>query len=109
MNLKLLPALVLSALTVSAAEPRVFTNTAGKQVKATLESVANGQATIILENGQKFSLAVTSLSAADQEYIKQQASAPKLTGKNDKISPQRREHGHRRGAFQRGDLVGLQT
>ncbi len=87
MKMKLLPALVLAALTVSAAEPRVFTNAAGKQIKATLEGVSNGQATIVLEDGRKFTLGVTTFSPADQEYFKGQAAAPKLTGKNDKLAP----------------------
>jgi hypothetical protein len=53
---------------------RVFTDTQGRTIKARLISVAADQVTVQREDGQQFTMAVSKLSAADQTFIKQQAS-----------------------------------
>lgn len=91
-------------LSLSAALPaqefRTFTNTAGKSVRARLVSATPTHAVIAMENGSQFTLALTQLSAADQDYIKQAATslAPKAAapsaslrftpGPNDKLEPE---------------------
>lgn len=81
---------------------RTFTNTAGKAIQAKLVSATADQATIVLPTGQQFTLPLSTLSAADQAFIKQAASsmpqpatatsaasAPSAVraGPNDKLEP----------------------
>ncbi|MCB1089133.1 MAG: C39 family peptidase, partial [Verrucomicrobiae bacterium] len=51
-------------------EMRTFTNSAGKTVQAKVVKLESGQVTIALANGSEFTLPTTSLSASDQEYLK---------------------------------------
>ena len=66
-----------------AEEYRVFTNTAGRTVKAKLVSFSNGVATIVTETGQTFPLKPEALSPPDREYV--QANSPGAP--NDKVTP----------------------
>ncbi|HQW28932.1 MAG TPA: C39 family peptidase [Verrucomicrobiales bacterium] len=50
-------------------EFRTFKNSAGKEVRAKVLSVANGKASITLESGQQFVIPIASLSPADQEFL----------------------------------------
>ncbi len=49
---------------------RVFTSAQGVAIKAKLVGIANGQVTIVREDGRQFTLPVTALSAADQDFLK---------------------------------------
>lgn len=78
----------LSATHVKSADLRTFTNAQGKAIEARLIGAAGGQATIEMADGRRFTLPLTALSAADQDYIKKAAAAP-LQGKaspNDKLA-----------------------
>ncbi|MCX6856059.1 MAG: C39 family peptidase [Verrucomicrobia bacterium] len=78
----------LSVTHVNSADLRTFTNAQGKAIEARLIGAAGGQATIEMADGRRFTLPLTALSAADQDYIKKAASAP-LQGKaspNDKLA-----------------------
>jgi hypothetical protein len=66
-----------------AEEYRVFTNTAGRTVKAKLVSISNGVATIVTETGQTFPLRLEALSPPDRDYV--QANSP--GSPNDKVTP----------------------
>jgi hypothetical protein len=87
----------LSLATAFAQTPelRTFTNAQGKAVQAKLVAVSGPNVTLEMANGQKYTFAITSLSAADQQYIKSAAvpaaAAPaKCTfkpGPNDKLEP----------------------
>ncbi len=86
--------LTLATAGAQSAEFRTFTNTAGKAIKARLVSATAQQAVIAMENGQQFTLPLTSLSAADQAYVKQAAMAKPaaapaklFAGPNDKLEP----------------------
>ena len=77
----------LPLLAQSGGEMRVFTDAKGRTIKARLVGVANGQVTIQREDGQQFPIPLATLSAADQEYVKQNATATAGGGKagaNDK-------------------------
>ncbi|MEZ5386889.1 MAG: hypothetical protein R3F13_15365 [Prosthecobacter sp.] len=72
---------------------RTFTNAQGKSIQARFVALSGDQVTIEMAGGQKFTLAVTQFSAADQDYIKQAASKPASSGKlfsgpNDKLPPE---------------------
>ena len=91
-----LPVISISLLFGQTAEWREFTNTQGAKIRAKLVGSANGQVTIVREDGQQFTLPLTAFSAADQEYVKKQAPAalPPATsatafkaGPNDKLPP----------------------
>jgi len=88
--------LTLSSAFSQSAELRTFTNAQGKAVQAKLVAVNGPNVTIETAAGQKFTLPITSLSAADQQYIKSAgaptaaAATPKYTfkpGPNDKLEP----------------------
>lgn len=69
----------------------MFTDTKGRTIKARLVSVANGQVTIQREDGQQFPIPLATLSAADQDFIKQHGSSLAGTGggkagPNDKVA-----------------------
>lgn len=91
LGLTLAPALAQSP------ELRTFTNAQGKAIQAKLVSVNGTEVTIEMAGGQQYTLAITSLSAADQQYIQSApapaaapAAAPKYTfkpGPNDKLDP----------------------
>lgn len=75
-----LPLLAVFLLPLSgfAEEYRTFTNSAGKTVEAKVLAVANGQAKIAMKDGKEFTIPFTSVSAADQEFLK--AWKPAATG-----------------------------
>lgn len=100
MNWYFTTATVLAAAVVASAqtsELREFTNQQGAKIRAKLVGNANGQVTIMREDGRQFTLPATSFSAADQEYFRTAvASAPAPTtaapgkpGPNDKLEPDR--------------------
>ncbi len=60
-------------------EFRTFTNTSGKTIEAKVESVSGGQVTILLKTGKPFTIPISSLSPADQEFLKNWTSAPAST------------------------------
>ncbi len=58
---------------LSAAEPRVFRNSAGQEIEATFEGIEDGQVTIRrTSDGQSFTLPATSFSIEDQAWILEQ-------------------------------------
>ena len=69
--------LILAIFTTQgfAQEMRTFTNQQGVAVKAKLVGVASGQVTIALEDGRQFTMPLTKLSAADQQYIQTQSQS----------------------------------
>ncbi|MCF7787188.1 MAG: C39 family peptidase [Prosthecobacter sp.] len=94
-NVFLVLGLSLAAAFSQTSEFRTYTNTQGKAVQAKLVGVDGPNVTLELAGGQKYTFAITSLSAADQQYIKSAAvpaAAPtaKYTfkpGPNDKLEP----------------------
>ncbi|MBE2283267.1 MAG: C39 family peptidase [Prosthecobacter sp.] len=83
-------------LNAHSAELRTFTNSAGKSIQAKLVGVEGANVTMELATGQRYTFPITSLSAADQQYIKATpapapaAAATKFTfkpGPNDKLAP----------------------
>lgn len=74
-------------LSTSSSPARTFTNQSGKKIEAEIVKVSGEQVSIKLANGKTFTLAINSLSKADQEYIrsysKQPGSATSPTGKLD--------------------------
>ncbi|MBL9131379.1 MAG: C39 family peptidase [Verrucomicrobiaceae bacterium] len=77
------------------AEYRTFTNAQGKSIQAKMVGVNGPNVTIQMADGRQFTLAIASLSAADQQFIKSApgpAAAPAAgfkpkAGPNDKIEP----------------------
>ncbi len=79
----------LPLLGQSGGEMRVFTDAKGRTIKARLVGVADGQVTIQREDGQQFPIPLAMLSAADQEYVKQNANLAtggQKAGASDNIS-----------------------
>jgi len=91
--------LTLAQTSGQSSELRTFTNASGKAIQARLVGVEGVNATIEMATGQRFTLAVTQFSAADQAYIKQAAAtlapataAPAAAtaykpGPNDQLEP----------------------
>jgi hypothetical protein len=91
--------LTLAQTSGQSSELRTFTNASGKAIQARLVGVEGVNATIEMATGQRFTLAVTQFSAADQADIKQAAAtlAPTTAapvaataykpGPNDKLEP----------------------
>jgi hypothetical protein len=88
-------ALLCLATNSFAEEFRMFTNTKGVSIKAKFISATASAVTIQREDGQQFTLPLATLSAADQEFIKQAATAPAprptgaasfKAGPNDKLA-----------------------
>jgi hypothetical protein len=89
--------LSLATAVAQVPELRTFTNTQGKAIQAKLVAVSGPNVTLELADGRKFVLAITALSAADQQYIKSApapaaaaAATPAATfkpGPNDKLDP----------------------
>ena len=92
--------LSLASALAQSPELRTFTNAQGKAVQAKLVGVSGPNVTLELAGGQKYTFLITSLSAADQQYIKSvpapapgapaPAATPKYTykpGPNDKLEP----------------------
>lgn len=72
---------------------RTFTNAQGKAIQARFVALSGDQVTIEMAGGQKFTLAVSQFSTADQDYIQQAATKPASSGKlfsgpNDKLPPE---------------------
>ena len=95
-NVFLALGLSLAAAFSQSPELRTFTNAQGRAVQAKLVGVEGPNVTLELATGQKYTFAIASLSAADQQYIKSAAvpaaaAAPaKYTfkpGPNDKLEP----------------------
>jgi hypothetical protein len=82
-----------SGIAMAQAELRTFTNTQGKSIQARLVGLNGANVTIEMANGQKFTLPITSFSAADQQYLKTAtpAAAPSAAkfkpSPNDKLEP----------------------
>lgn len=72
--------LLLTSLAISMAAPghagtRAWTNAQGRQIQAEFGGVKDGQVTLIMAGGQSAVVALTGLSAADQEWVRQNASS----------------------------------
>lgn len=67
-------AIGLMGVSAAHAEPRAWANAQGKQVQAEFGGMKDGQVTLIMAGGQSASVALASLSAADQEWVRQNAS-----------------------------------
>ncbi len=76
--------LSLASAAAETSEFRTFTNTQGKAVQAKLVGVSGANVTLETANGQKFTFALASLSAADQQYVKAMGGK---SGPNDKLEP----------------------
>ncbi len=72
----------LHSLAQSTEPLRFFTDWQGRRLLASLISVKNDQVTLKLENGREYTLALTTLSAADQQWLKTRAAvnAPTAAG-----------------------------
>jgi len=87
--------LSLASAWAQAPELRTFTNAQGKAIQAKLVAVSGPNVTLEMADGRKFVLAITALSAADQQYVKSAPApaaepAPATTfksGSNDKLEP----------------------
>ena len=55
-------------------EPRAWTNAQGKQVQAEFGGLKEGSVTLIMAGGQTAAVALTSLSAEDQAWVRQNAA-----------------------------------
>ncbi|MBB5034964.1 hypothetical protein [Prosthecobacter vanneervenii] len=91
-SLFLVLGLNISPVLAQTAELRTFTNAQGKALQARLIGVAGANVTIETANGQRFTLPIASLSAADQQYLKSAPAAPAAStaykpGPNDKLEP----------------------
>ena len=75
-SLSLFSLLAATSLLAQSAELREFSNLQGVKIKARLLSLANGQVTIVREDGRQFTLPLASLSAADQEYVRKAPAGP---------------------------------
>jgi hypothetical protein len=75
----LLALLMLSWLSVGQAAARTWTDKKGKEIEAELVEVKSGMAVLKLENGKTIKKAIATLSAEDQEFIKESADAPDPT------------------------------
>ena len=89
---------LISSLAFSqASDFRTFTNAQGKSIQARLVAVNGPNVIIAMANGQEFTLAINTLSVADQEYIKSAPPPPVVApipdafkfkpGPNDKLPP----------------------
>ncbi|MFC5455023.1 C39 family peptidase [Prosthecobacter fluviatilis] len=76
--------LSLASAAAETSQLRTFTNTQGKAVQAKLVGVSGANVTLETANGQKFTFALASLSAADQQYVKTMGGK---AGPNDKLEP----------------------
>ncbi|WP_050029469.1 C39 family peptidase [Verrucomicrobium sp. BvORR034] len=61
-------------------ELRVFTSQQGSTLKARFSAAVGDQVTIVREDGRTMTLPLSALSAADQEYVRQQSGAPAPAG-----------------------------
>ncbi len=62
-----------------AEEFRTFTNSAGVKIQAKVKSISDGKVTIVMSNNKEFSIPVTTLSPADQEFLKTWKATPAAT------------------------------
>lgn len=67
---------VLAITPAALGEARSWTNAQGKQVQAEFGGIKDGQVTLIMPGGQSAAVPLTSLSAVDQEWVRQNASKP---------------------------------
>lgn len=65
------------ASSLAAAEKRLWTSRKGTNVEAQLVSVAEGQATLLTDDGREIKLDVTDLSLADRQYLVEYGGADK--------------------------------
>lgn len=65
--------IALTVLTVNFSSARTFTNQSGRKIEAEFVSAEDGQVTIKMSNGKKFTIDVKTLSKADQDYILEQS------------------------------------
>ncbi|MBX7210569.1 MAG: hypothetical protein K1X78_19840 [Verrucomicrobiaceae bacterium] len=72
--LTLVPFFVAVAAGISSAESRTWTNAQGKQIQAALVRVDGGNVILSLASGQPATVALASLSPADQEYARLHAA-----------------------------------
>lgn len=63
--------------------PRTWTNAEGRTITAALVSLAGDQVSLKLENGHVATIAVTTLSQADQEHLRQWVESKKTTPAED--------------------------
>ncbi|MEO6741083.1 MAG: SHD1 domain-containing protein [Chthoniobacteraceae bacterium] len=68
-------ALLMAIMPCRAAEVRVWTDNANHSVQASFSGLADGQVKLLLQNGTTVKVALAQLTAADQEYVKQQGKA----------------------------------
>ena len=68
-------ALLASGVPCGAAEFRVWTDNAGHSTQATFGGMEGENVKLLLRNGSSFKVALAQLTAADQEYVKQQGKA----------------------------------
>lgn len=64
---------VLAITPAAMGEARSWTNAQGKQVQAEFGGIKDGQVTLIMAGGQSAAVPLTSLSAADQAWVRQNA------------------------------------
>jgi hypothetical protein len=79
-------ALPVALGTAEASDFRVFKNSQGTEIRARLLDVSDGQATIVKEDGVRFTVPVDMFSPEDQQFIRQ-AGAAMASGFITKASP----------------------
>ncbi len=75
LSLTLLLFVTFPLMALSAEQMRLFTDAKGRSLRAAFVSVQNGQVTLRLQNGQQHVLNISTLSAADQQWIRSQGAA----------------------------------
>jgi hypothetical protein len=100
--LNALSLLLFSVSALAADDLHVFTNTLGRTIRGKLIGTANGQVSVLREDGKQVTFPLAMLSAADQDYVKSAsasaASSPGApatpvtskfaAGPNDKVAPE---------------------
>ncbi len=93
LRLTLLLLVSFPLLALSAEQMRLFTDAKGRSLRATFVSVQNGQVTLRLENGQQHVLNISTLSAADQQWIRSQGAAAPAANLAPAATSNPSEHG----------------
>ena len=81
-RISLLLACVISLANMASAEPREWTDVAGRKIKAYFGSSEGGQVTLLM-NGKEFKFPIEKLSEPDQAYLKVVATTPSVPVVNE--------------------------
>ncbi len=85
-NLTIIFSLSIFCGSISFAAPRAWTNDQGQQIEAEFVKQANGKVTLKLKNGRNATIAISTLSQEDQDFLKEQGSTATKPTKDSKES-----------------------